>query len=317
MKVLVTGGAGFIGSHVCKLLLERGDDVICVDNFSDYYSPQLKEDRVKQFEKYPTFKLYKVDMTNFEALKLIFEQHQIDAVCHLAAQAGVLPSITNPFIYQKTNIVGTLNIFECSKLHKVPHVVSASSSSVYGKNTDFPSSEHHKVDQPISLYAATKKSGEMIAHYYSHLFNIKTTVLRFFNVYGPWGRPDMMAWKFTNNIIKREPIEVYNYGDTWKDYTYVEDIANGVVKAIDHHFDFEIINLGNKTPEHLKRCIQIIEQTVSQKAVINFHPLQPGDVVKSCADVSKAKQLLDWEPTTKIDVGLPNFINWFREYNNV
>lgn len=317
MNILITGGAGFIGFHTAKALLERGDSVVCVDNFNDYYSPQIKKDRNQILESYQNYKLYNADITDYESLKKICRENQIDKICHLAAQAGVLYSIKNPFIYEKTNILGTLNLFQLAREFGISQVVFASSSSVYGNNIKFPSSESDPVDKPISLYAATKRSTELIAHTYHHLYGIRMIGLRFFNVYGEFGRPDMMPWKFTENIINGKEIILNNHGDTWKDYTYIADIVSGIIKALDSNLNYEIINLGNHTPVHLKHCLEIIETEIGKKAIINSQPLPPGDVVKSYADISKAKKLLNWEPTTKIEEGLVRFVRWYRKYKHL
>jgi UDP-glucuronate 4-epimerase len=314
MNILVTGAAGFIGFHVARALLERGDEVICVDNMSDYYDVKIKCDRNEILKKYPGYKFYECDIANYECMEKIAKDTKIDKICHLAAQAGVRYSVENPFIYEQTNVKGTLNMFHIAKEFNIPQVVFASSSSVYGKNFNYPSSEDQQLDTPISLYAATKKSGELMAHAYHHLFGIKMTGLRFFNVYGEFGRPDMMTWIFTENILKGKEIKVYNNGDTWKDYTYIDDIKRGVVAALDNPQEYEIVNLGNHTPMHLKRCVEIIEQETGKKAIMNLLPLQPGDVVKSFADVSKAKRLFNWEPTTQMEVGLQKFVRWYKEY---
>ncbi len=314
MAILVTGGAGFIGFHVCQALLERGETVVNVDIFNAAYPPKIKEDRNAVLQKFPRYRLYRADIIQYDTLRKVFQENHFTTICHLAARAGVLPSLTDPYIYEQTNITGTLNIFQLAKEFAVPQVVSASSSSVYGANEKYPSSEEDNVDHPISFYAATKKAGELIAHYYHHLSGINVTILRFFNVYGPWGRPDMMPWIFTENISTGKAITVNNYGDTWKDYTHITDIVRGVVAAIDHPFPFEIINLGNNTPVHLKKCIEIIEKETGKKALMEMRPMQPGDVKKSCADVSKARQLLHWEPTTKMETGLVEFIRWYQAY---
>lgn len=314
---LVTGGAGFIGFHVAKALLERGETVVNVDNFNAAYSPKIKEDRHALLQQYPRYTLYRIDIAEYDQLRRVFQENALTNICHLAARAGVLPSLADPFPYERANVLGTLNILQLAKEFTVPEVVLASSSSVYGANEKFPSSEEDHVDHPISLYAATKKSGELIAHCYHHLFGLKVTVLRFFNVYGPWGRPDMMPWVFTENILHGKKIKVNNHGDTWKDYTYITDIVRGVLAAIDHPFPFEIINLGNNTPVHLKKCIEIIEKETGKKALMEMQPLQPGDVKKSCADISKAKRLLGWEPATKMEQGLVEFIRWYQQYTEV
>ncbi len=317
MNILITGAAGFIGFHVAKSLLERGDAIVCIDNFNDYYDPQVKEDRNKILLSYDKYKVYRIDIADYDALKKICSENKIDKICHLAAQAGVPYSLKNPFAYERTNVLGTLNIFQAARECGIPQVVFASSSSVYGANEKFPSSEDDRVDNPISLYAATKKSTELMAHAYSHLFGLKITGLRFFNVYGEFGRPDMMAWIFTENIINGKPINLNNEGNTWKDYTYVGDISRGVIAALDNPLNFEIVNLGNHTPMHLKKCLEIIENETGKKAVIINKPLQPGDVTKSYADVSKAKKLFGWEPTTKMEEGLPRFVKWYKQYKGL
>ncbi len=317
MNILLTGCAGFIGFHVTKTLLERGDRVIGIDNFNDSYDTNVKEDRNKILQTYPNYSLHRIDLCDQEKMRDIFQKEQINKICHLAARAGVLPSLKNPYPYEKTNILGTTTILQLAAEFGIKDIVIASSSSVYGANTKFPSSEDDRVDFPISLYAATKKAAEIISYYYHQMFKLNITLLRFFNVYGEFGRPDMMPWIFTENILLGKAINVNNHGDTWKDYTYITDITRGVVASIDKPFSFEIINLGNHTPVHLKQCIEIIEQEVEKKAIINWKPMQEGDVVKSFADVSKAKRLFDWEPTTKMEVGLVNFIKWYRAYKKI
>lgn len=317
MKCLVTGGAGFIGFHVAQALLERGDEVICIDNFNDYYDPKLKEDRSKVLESYPKYCLCRGDISDYNFLKKVCTEHKIDKICHLAAQAGVLCSLKNPFVYEKSNILGTLNIFELAREFNIPQVVFASSSSVYGNNDKFPSSEEDPVDRPISLYAVTKKSNELMAHCYHHLYGIRMIGLRFFNVYGEWMRPEMMPWIFTESILTGKEIKLNSNGDTWKDYTYITDIVSGIIKALDSSLAYEIINLGNNHPVHLKHCLEIIENELGKRAMVINQPLPAGDVPKSCADISKAKKLLDWEPTIKIEDGLPSFVRWYRKYKHL
>lgn len=317
MKILVTGGAGFIGFHLCQTLLERGDEVVCLDNFNDFYDQKLKEDRNRILESYHGYHLYRRDIADYEHLKKISSEHKIGKICHLAAQVGVLYSLKNPFIYEKTNILGTLNIFELAREFNIPQIVFASSSSVYGNNDKFPSSEEDPVDQPISLYASTKKSNELMAYCYHHLYGIRMAGLRFFTVYGEFSRPDMMPWLFTESILEGREIRLNNFGDTYKDYTYVGDIVSGILKALDSPLAYEIINLGNNHPVHLKHCLEIIEKEAGKKAIIVNQPLPAGDVPKSCADISKAKMLLGWEPTTKIEDGLPRFVRWYRQYKHL
>jgi len=317
MNVLITGGAGFIGFHVAKALLQRGDTIICVDNFNDYYDVKVKESRNKILESYENYYIYRGDVADFMLLKAIAAKHKIGKICHLAAQAGVRYSLKDPHLYARTNITGTLNIFELAKEYGITQVVFASSSSVYGKSEKFPSSEEDSVDTPISLYAATKKSMELMAHTYNHLFGIKMTGLRFFNVYGEFMRPDMMPWIFTENIYQGKSIMLNNNGDTWKDYTYIGDIVKGVLAALDNPLEYEIINLGNKNPVHLRRCVEIIEKELGKSAIVEHKPLPQGDVLRSCAEISKAKGLLNWEPTTSMEEGLPKFVQWYKIYKNI
>lgn len=317
MNVLVTGCAGFIGFHVARALLERGDRVIGVDNFNDAYDPSIKEDRNRILEQYPKYTLHRVNICDREALAKVFTQEKIDKICHLAARAGVLPSISNPFVYEQVNILGTLTVFQVAKEFGVSHVVAASSSSVYGSLQQEVCSEEDNVDQPISLYAATKKSCELMGHCYAHLFGMNVTMLRFFNVYGEFGRPDMMPWIFTENILLGKKIFVNNYGNTWKDYTYIKDIVRGVILSLDIPLSYEVLNLGNHTPVHLKHCIELIEQKTGVKAIIEYREAQVGDVMRSCADVTRAEKLLGWEPQTSMEVGLGRFIDWYKEYRGI
>lgn len=317
MRILVTGSAGFIGFHLSKALLDRGDEVIGVDCINDAYNPQIKYDRNNILKRNLNYKFYQVDFGDYSQFKKVFEENKIEKICHLGARAGVLPSIKDPHSYIHSNIVGTTNVFQLAKEFNVPKVVFASSSSVYGKNEKYPSSEDDPVDRPISLYAATKKANELMAHTYYHLFGMEMIGLRFFNVYGEWGRSDMMPWIFTENIIRNKPLQLNNNGDTWKDYTYIEDIVRGIIAALDTTLGYQIINLGNNTPVHLKKCVEIIEKEVGEKAQINLAPLQMGDVIKSCADISKAEKLLNWKPKVKIEDGLPKFIKWYKEYKGI
>lgn len=315
--ILVTGAAGFIGSHTSKRLLDAGHTVIGVDDLNDYYDPTLKEARLKWLQPNSGFVFYKQDFRDLQAMREIFKKHSIDRICHLGARAGVRSSLENPFIYEDTNIKGTLNLLELCREFAIKYFVLASTSSVYGGNTKLPFSETDSVDRPISPYAATKKACELLTYTYSHLFNINTIVLRFFTVYGPWGRPDMALFKFTKAILAGEPIDVFNEGQHKRDFTYVDDIVSGVVSALDKEFSYEIINLGNSHSEDLGYFIECIENDLGKKAEKNFLPMQPGDVEQTCADISKAQNLLGFAPKTNIETGVHNFIAWYKEYYKV
>lgn len=317
MKIFVTGSAGFIGFHVSKILLERGDTVLGMDDFNDYYDPALKEARNAMLEKYPNYQLHRGDIRDQKAVEKIFSEYHPDAVCHLAARAGVRASLENPRIYIDTNIVGTFNILEAAKKQGIERIVLASTSSVYGGNTKLPFSEDDPVETPLSPYAASKRSTELLAYTYSHLYHLPTICLRFFTVYGPWGRPDMALFKFTRLILDNKPIPVYNYGEHRRDFTYVDDIARGVVAALDTPMVFEIINLGNNHPEKLLTFIEHIEKNLGKKSERNLMPLQEGDVKETYADISKAQKLLGFEPRVMIEEGIQNFIDWFKKYYNV
>ncbi|MGK5094490.1 NAD-dependent epimerase/dehydratase family protein [Deltaproteobacteria bacterium TL4] len=314
---LVTGAAGFIGFHTAQRLLQGNKTVIGLDNLNDYYDVQLKKDRLALLQKEPNFHFYPYDLTDLAALQLVFNQHSIHAVCNLAAQAGVRYSITNPFAYQKSNLEGFLNILELSKKHQVANFVYASSSSVYGKNKKLPFSVEDPVDHPISLYAATKKANELMAHTYSHLYHLPTTGLRFFTVYGPWGRPDMALFLFTKAILENRPIDVYNHGKMKRDFTYVDDIVSGVIACLENPQPYEIFNIGNHQSEALEQFITIIENCLGKKAQRNYLPLQPGDVAETYADIEKIQKLYGFHPTTKIEEGIPRFIEWYRSYYHV
>ena len=314
MVILVTGGAGFIGSHVTKKLLERGDQVVCLDDFNDYYDPKIKEDRVKPFQYNKDWRLYRGDIRDTELTRKIFKENKIDKVCHLAARAGVRYSLQYPLLYEDVNIKGTMNLLENAKEFKVKNFVYASSSSVYGNNKKVPFSETDNVDNPISPYAATKKACELLAHYYHHLYGLKCTGLRYFTVYGPWGRPDMALFMFTSNILKDKPIDIYNFGKMERDFTYIDDIVQGTVAAIDKDLEFEIINLGNNKPEELLFFIEVIERALGKKAKKNLMPIQPGDVPKTFANIEKARKLLHFAPETSIEKGIERFVKWHKEY---
>jgi len=317
MKILVTGSAGFIGSNVSKALLERGDEVVGFDNFNDYYDVSLKEYRNKELEGYESFKLYRANIEDKKELEKIFKKEKIDKVCHLAAQAGVRYSIENPYVYGTTNLAGFINIIHLSKEADIKHFVYASSSSVYGDNEKVPYSETDSVEQPISLYAATKRANELIAYTYHHLYDMKTIGLRFFTVYGPAGRPDMAYFKFANKMVKGEEIDVYNYGKELKrDFTYIDDIVDGVLKAIDCDYENEIFNLGKGSPDELGVFINLLEKHMEIKAKKNLLPMQQGDVMITYADTSKTERMLGYKPAITLDEGLERFVEWYKEYYN-
>ncbi|MGE5398025.1 MAG: NAD-dependent epimerase/dehydratase family protein [Chitinophagales bacterium] len=312
MTYLVTGAAGFIGYYTCRALLERGETVIGLDNLNNYYSPPLKRARVNQLKPYEEFTFFEADLTHLEALDNIFRQKQIDKVCHLAAQAGVRHSIDNPFIYQKYNIEGFLNILEMIRRYEIKNLVYASSSSVYGNNAKVPFSIKDRVDQPVSLYAATKRANELLAYTYHHLYGLKCTGLRFFTVYGPWGRPDMAYFKFTRAILRNEEIEIFNFGNMRRDFTYIDDIIEGVLAALDRNYSFEIFNLGGSEPIALRRLIGYIEKNTGIKARMKYLPMQPGDVKETWADISYSEHKLNYHPKVDIEEGIRRFVQWFQ-----
>lgn len=324
MSYLVTGAAGFIGFHVCQRLLERGEAVIGVDNVNDYYDPSLKEARLAVLEGRPGFKFYRLDIASRDAVEQLAERHpEITHIIHLAAQAGVRYSLVNPYAYTHSNIDGQIAMLEMARsLKHCEHFVYASSSSVYGANKKLPFSVEDRVDNPVSLYAATKKACELMAHSYSHLFAIPTTGLRFFTVYGPWGRPDMSAFLFVKAILAGKPISVFNNGDMRRDFTYVDDIASGVVAVSDHAprdegIPYRVYNIGNHRSEPLMRMISVIEQALGKKAEIVFEPMQPGDVKETFADIDALRRDVGFEPSTSIDEGIPRFVRWYREFYGV
>jgi len=335
MKVLVTGAAGFIGMHVSRLLLERGDEVVGIDNLNDYYDPALKRARLDQLTQYRKFTFGVGDIADRETVETLFAREKPHRVINLAAQAGVRYSLTNPSAYLQSNIVGFGHILEGCRHHGIEHLVYASSSSVYGANTRMPFSAHDAVDHPVSLYAASKKANELMAHSYSHLFGLPTTGLRFFTVYGPWGRPDMSPWLFTSAIVEGRTIDVFNHGKMRRDFTYIDDIAEGTVRALDkvaapnpgfntHKPDpassyapFRVYNIGNHTPVELMTFISTIETALGQEAKKNFLPMQSGDVVATYADVEALKQDVGFEPKTTLVDGIINWVSWYNVYTNL
>ncbi len=314
MNILVTGGAGFIGSHVCEALLDKYHTVICIDDFNDYYSPKFKENNIKKIKDNDNFKLYKQDIRNFEALKKIFKENNIDKIIHLAARAGVRASLKDPLLYEEVNVKATLNLLELAKEFNIKTFIFGSSSSIYGLTKKIPFSETDNT-QPISPYGITKKIGEQLCYVYNHLYNINITCLRFFSVYGPRGRPDMAMYKFTKLIKEDKEIEMYGDGTTKRDYTYVADIVAGIIAALEKNISFEIINLGNNQTVELKYFISLIEKELNKKAKIKNLPEQKGDVPLTYADIEKAKSLLNYEPKVKIEEGVKSFIGWFNEQN--
>lgn len=313
-KILVTGTAGFIGFHLAKELLEDGHEVIGIDIINNYYDPKIKEKRNEILKEHKNYSFYKIDLQNFEKLNEIVECENPSLIIHLAAQAGVRYSLINPWVYESSNNLATMNIFEVAKKNRIKRVLFASSSSVYGGNVKIPFSEEDRTDTPISLYAATKKANEVLAHTYHHLYGIEVAGFRFFTVYGTYGRPDMALFKFAKNILLDKEIQVYNNGDMGRDFTYVDDIVAGIKGAIDKKdLKYEIYNLGGDNPIQLMRFIELIERNLGKETKIKFMPMQPGDVKQTYADISKAKTQLGYNPKTKIDKGIKIFCNWFKE----
>ena len=335
MKILVTGAAGFIGMHATLRLLARGDEVVGLDNLNDYYDPTLKEARLARLLPHAGFRFVKLDVADRAGIEALFAAEKFDRVIHLAAQAGVRYSLQNPHAYVDSNLVGFMNILEGCRHAKVQHLVYASSSSVYGGNTKMPFSEADSVDHPVSIYAATKKANELMAHTYSHLYGLPTTGLRFFTVYGPWGRPDMALFLFTKAILEGRPIDVFNHGRMRRDFTYIDDIVQGVVRTMDHvaegdpEFDpdqpdpgrskapFRVFNIGNHNPVELMAFIEAIEEALGQTAEKNFLPMQDGDVPATYADTAELRQWTDFQPATPVKQGVARFIDWYRDYFKV
>jgi UDP-glucuronate 4-epimerase len=314
MKVLLTGAAGFIGMHCALRLLERGDEVVGVDNLTPYYSVALKRARLERL-RHAAFRFHELDIVDKGALDRLFAAEKPDAVLHLAAQAGVRYSLEHPETYIQTNVVGFANLLECCRSHPPRHLVYASSSSVYGTNTKLPWSEADNVDHPISLYAATKKSNELAAHVYSHLFGLNTTGLRYFTVYGPWGRPDMSAFLFAAAIMEGRPIQVFNHGDMQRDFTYVDDIAEGTLRVLDKPSRYAVFNIGNHTPVKLTDYIALLERALGRKAQVELKPMQPGDVKATYADTAALARHVGFAPATPLEVGLQRFAAWFKQYH--
>lgn len=335
MKILVTGAAGFIGMFVSRLLLERGDEVVGIDNLSDYYDVNLKKSRLQLLGKFPAFRFVRLDLADRQGMEALFREHGFKRVVHLAAQAGVRYSLINPHSYIDSNLVGTFHLLEGCRSTGVEHVVYASTSSVYGANTRMPFSPHRAADHPISLYAATKKATEMMAHSYSMLHRLPTTGLRFFTVYGPYGRPDMALFQFTRNILAGKPIDVFNFGQHRRDFTYVDDIAAGVVRSLDRIAEpdpawnpddpdparssapYRLYNIGNSKPVELMRYIEVLEEYLGKKAEKNLLPMQPGDVPDTFADVEDLVTDVGYRPATLVEVGVPRFVAWYLDYYKV
>ncbi len=332
MNVLITGVAGFIGMHVASILLRRGDTVVGVDNLNDYYTPALKLARIDQLKPFPNFRFVRADIADRDALEDVFSGSHFNRVVNLAAQPGVRYSLKNPHAYVQTNLVGFCNILEACRNHDIAHLVYASSSSVYGANTRMPFSVHDNVDHPVSLYAASKKANELMAHSYSHLYGLPTTGLRYFTVYGPWGRPDMSPWLFTSAILEERSIDIFNYGKMRRDFTYIDDIAEGTVRVLDKiatpdpsydndqpdgassYAPYRIYNIGNHTPIELMTFIESIEQSLKKTAKKNYLPMRNGDVLDTWADIEDLRKAIDFEPGTTLDEGIGRWVRWYRSY---
>jgi UDP-glucuronate 4-epimerase len=335
MRVLITGVAGFIGHHLALRMLARGDEVVGVDNLNDYYDVSLKEDRLQRFRNDAAFTFHKMDIADRDAVARVFSGAPFDAIVNLAAQAGVRYSITNPHAYIDANLVGFTNMLEGARHSKVKHLVFASSSSVYGANTRLPLAESDNVDHPLSLYAATKKANELMAHCYANLFAVPCTGLRFFTVYGPWGRPDMALFKFTKSILAGEPIQVFNHGNMVRDFTFVDDIVEGIIRVVDRpampdpawtgaapnpatsYAPYRVFNIGNSKPVQLLRYIHALEECLGKKAIMEMLPMQPGDVPATSADVSRLEAATGFRPEIEVEAGISRFVDWYRGYYRV
>lgn len=315
MKILVTGGAGFIGSALTKRLVYEGHDVVVVDNFNEYYDVRLKRDRVAAL--IPDVPVYFVDLIEAEALSALFRAYDFDVVCHLAAQAGVRYSVEAPDVYVRTNVLGTQMLLEVMRRRGVDRLVYASTSSVYGTATPVPFTEAAPADRPVSVYAATKRAGELLAHSYHEQYDINVTALRFFTVYGPWSRPDMAMLKFAERMVAGEPIDIYNHGDLRRDFTYIDDIVEGFVRAVHRPLGYQVLNLGNGSPVELDHFVELLERSLGITAEKRVLPMQPGDMYETYADTSHARELLGFSAQTDIETGVERFVEWFRSYRNV
>ena len=316
-KVLVAGCSGFIGMHFCRKLLEKGYEVLGLDNMNDYYSVRLKQSRLARLKKFTNFKFENINISEKSLVQDVFKNFKPDRVVNLAAQAGVRYSIKNPDTYIQTNIVGFLNILESCRKNDIGGLVYASSSSVYGGNKELPFKEKHNCDKPLSIYAASKKGNELMAYSYSRLYGLKTTGLRYFTVYGPWGRPDMAIFSFVESILKNKPICLFNYGDMIRDFTFIDDIINGTMLAFEKNYSCEIFNLGNNRPIKLKELIHIIENKLGKKAEVKFKKIQKGDVQSTHSDISYSKKKLGYIPRINVDQGIESFIKWYKTYKNL
>lgn len=312
--VLITGGAGFIGSHLVSRLSDGGYRVVIVDNLNDYYDPKLKRDRLKIFLKGKKFFFHKIDITDKAALERVFKKYKIDIICHLAAQPGVRHSLVDPWIYGTTNVQGTINLMELAKSVPVKKFILASSSSVYGEKAKIPFSESYKIDSPASLYGATKMATELIGYAYHHLHGLKVVALRFFTAYGPWGRPDMAYSKFANLITRGKPIDIYNFGKMKRDFTYIDDIIDGIMAVIKRNFDYQVFNLGNNQTVELEKFISVLENNLGIKAKRNYLGNNPTELTATWAKIDRAKKLLGYHPKTSIEKGLRKFVSWYKDY---
>ncbi|MCU4175103.1 NAD-dependent epimerase/dehydratase family protein [Carboxylicivirga sp. N1Y90] len=322
MKILITGAAGFIGFHLSRLLASNGIEVVGIDSLNEYYPVRLKLDRLNELKQYKSFSFKTINICDKEALDVLFENERFSTVINLAAQAGVRYSIDKPYKYIDSNLIGFINVLEACRNNPVKHLIYASSSSVYGNSNDIPFSTNDRTDEPVSLYAATKKSNELMAHSYAHLYNIPITGLRFFTVYGPWGRPDMAYFSFTKKILKGDKIEVFNEGNMERDFTYIDDIVNAIEKLIDLPFDkngeqekpYRLFNIGNNKPVKLMDFISTLEKHIGKQAIKEFLPMQKGDVYRTYADISDLEERINFTPATSIDRGLKHFIDWYTKY---